>query len=372
MTVATRRLESLGLAPSSADGVRLNSAVDVARHLLAMQGQDWGASQWAIGSRLVHAGVTRDDVLAAYDRGEIVRSWPMRGTVHVVAREDLHWLLELLGERALRGVERRWEMLGIDGTVLEHGRQVALDLLGGGRAVTRKEFQAALGDAGHDFSGPRGYHVVWFLAQTGTLVQGPTRDGEQLLVLLDEWIPKRARTTFASREDALAELGRRYLRAHAPARVADLQWWSSLGVRDCRAAFDAASDEFEPAGDGDDALWQRREHANATAKPSSSMLALAGFDEHLLGYKRRDEVLDLEHATLVDPARNGVFRWTLVDRGRVIATWKRTKRAKHVLVDIQPFAPLSDAKLRAATKAIERWGAFVGNDVQIRVESASR
>ncbi|MCB0879648.1 MAG: AlkZ family DNA glycosylase [Thermoleophilia bacterium] len=367
--VATRRLQSLGLAaPSGGDVPELGSAAHVVEHHLAMQAQDFKASQWAIGSRL--DGATRADVLAAYDSGEIVRSWPMRGTVHVTLARDLPWMLDLLGERALRGVERRWQVLDIDAAMLEHARDVAVDLLRGGRRVTRAQLQAALSDEGHDFGGPRGYHVVWYLAQTGTLVQGPVGEaGDQLLVLLDEWIRDPVR--FADRDDAIAELGRRYLQAHAPARVEDLMWWSSLGKRECRAAFEAASDEYVPVRRGDDEVWVRRDHVGEPVRSRPTMLALAAFDEHLLGYRVRDEVLDPAAAHLVDPGRNGVFRYTLVDRGRVIATWKRTPRAKRIVVDVAPFATLAPARERAAVAAIERWGSFVGSAVEVRFGAPS-
>lgn len=362
--IAARRLQSLGLdAPTGEQLPQLTSPADVARHHLAMQAQDFAASQWAIGSRI--PGVTRSDVLAAYDAGEVVRSWPMRGTVHVTAAEDMPWMLELLGTRALRGVQRRWDVLGIGERVLERAREVALELLRGGGRATRKQFAAALEEAGIDLTGQRAYHTVWYLAQTGTIVQGPTTNGEQQLVLLDEWIPTPTR--FGDRDDALAELGRRYLRAHAPARVADLAWWSSLGLRDCRAAFDAASDEFVPVRRGDDEVWVRREQVGAAVRPRATMLALAAFDEHLLGYRVRDEVVDADHAHLVDPGRNGVFRWTLVDRGRVVATWKRTKRARKVVIDVTPFAtPLTAAREKAAVRALERWGSFMGTDLEVR------
>jgi hypothetical protein len=367
-TVAARRLQSLGLAaPTGEDHAPFTEPVEVVRHHLAMQAQDWRASQWAIGSRMT-PGATSADVLAAYDRGEIVRSWPMRGTVHVAAAQDMPWMLDLLGTRALRGVERRWEYLGISERVLEPAREVALQLLGGGRAASRAEFVEAIEQAGIDLGGQRAYHTVWYLAQTGTLVQGPTRDGEQLLVLLDDWIPKPRR--FADRDDALAELGRRYLRAHAPARVEDLMWWSSLGKRDCRAAFEAAADEFVPVRMRDQELWVRREHAGEPAKLRSTMLALPAFDEHLLGYRVRDEVLDPAHAHLVDPGRNGVFRWTLVDRGRVVATWSRRRLTRSIVVDVSPFDALPPARRSAAVRAIERWGAFVGTPVDVRLPDA--
>jgi len=71
-----------------------------------------------------------------------------------------------------------------------------------------------------------------------------------------------------------------------------------------------------------------------------AVLALAAFDEHLLGYRVRDCVLDPKHATLVDPGRNGVFRWTLVAGARVVGTWQRVRRTHHVMAEITAFERL--------------------------------
>ena len=89
--IARLRLQALGLVgdPVASD------PVGVVAHHLAMQAQDFPASRWAVGSRLPES--TEADVLAAYDARTIVRSWPMRGTVHAVAAEDLPWMLEHLG-----------------------------------------------------------------------------------------------------------------------------------------------------------------------------------------------------------------------------------------------------------------------------------
>jgi hypothetical protein len=364
--VACLRLQALGLAGRAAP--RFTTPVEVVSHHLGMQAQDFPASRWAIGSRL--EGCREADVLAAYDAGHLVRSWPMRGTVHAVASPDLPWMLDLMGHRALSGVQRRWEYLGIDEAMLERARDVAVTLLQGGRQSTRGAFVEALTQAGLDLTGQRSYHTVWYLAQTGTLVQGPTVDGEHALVLLDEWIPKPRRL---DRDETLAELGRRYLEARGPATVEDLIHWTRLTKTDCRRAFalnDTAVTTVETPDGPHHMLAEHLETLDpACPEAGAATLALPAFDEHLLGYRRRDAVLDPEHAHLVDPGRNGVFRWTIVSRGRVVATWKRTRLTHHVRAEVTPFVPFSGADRRAAEKALGGWGAFAGTEVKVRWEA---
>jgi hypothetical protein len=365
--IARLRLQALGLAgeePVARD------PLGVVEHHLAMQAQDFRASRWAVGSRLPEA--TDTAVLDAYDGGAIVRSWPMRGTVHVVASRDLPWMLELMGHRALSGVASRWAVLGIDEPFLERARDVALALLSGGNRCTRAELNAALTEAGLDMTGQRAYHTVWYLSQTGTLVQGPTEGGEQLLVLMNEWIPE-PRTL--DRDEALAELGMRYMIARGPVTVDDLVHWTKLTKSDCRTAFDANGAAVVQVDGPGGPFHMLAQHLD-TLDPESpaanrSVLALAAFDEHLLGYRVRDAVLDPEFATRVDPGRNGVFRWTLVVGGEVVATWKRTRRSRYTLVEISPFRSLPVRIRRAAEDALGRWATFVNTTLQVRWADAA-
>jgi hypothetical protein len=335
-----------------------------------MQAQDFPASRWAVGSRL--PGSTEADILAAYDTGAIVRSWPMRGTVHAVAAEDLPWMLEHLGPRALMGVERRWDYLGIDEAFLERARDVAVELLSGGGRATRAELADACVDAGIDVAGQRTYHTVWYLCQTGTLVQGPTRDGDHDLALLDEWIPEPRKL---DRPAALRELGVRYLRARGPATVDDLVHWTKLTKTDARKALEADGEVIVEVDGPGGPYRMLAEHLDTLdpghAEADEAVLALAGFDEHLLGYRVRDCVLDPEHATLVDPGRNGVFRWTVVAGSRVVATWKRTRLTHHVRAEVEPFTSLPARVRKAIPGAIEAWGRFIGDDVEVRLDGGA-
>ena len=67
----------------------------------AMQAQDMASALWSLGVRL--PGFTLADVNAALERREAIRTWPMRGTVHLVPPADARWMLDLMGVRALAG-----------------------------------------------------------------------------------------------------------------------------------------------------------------------------------------------------------------------------------------------------------------------------
>jgi hypothetical protein len=214
--------------------------------------------------------------------------------------------------------------------------------LTGGRRLRRTPLLAALAEGGVDVSAQRGYHLLWYLAQTGTLVLGPTQDGEQLFVLLDEWVTEPRRL---ERDEALAELVRRYFTGHGPATVADLVRWAGTTVRDVRTGLALARDDLDTLDvDGD-------EYFLAPGTPdllagcrteARGLFLLPGFDEYVLGYGDRRAILDPEFADRIVPGGNGMFRSTVVVDGRIAGTWRWTGRGAKRAVTSEPFTAFPD------------------------------
>ncbi|HVQ18533.1 MAG TPA: crosslink repair DNA glycosylase YcaQ family protein, partial [Actinomycetes bacterium] len=76
----------------------LDSVGALARWFGAMQAQDLGSLLWSVGLRL---GLTVTQVEAELEKGEALRTWPMRGTIHLVPTEDAAWMVRVFGERPL-------------------------------------------------------------------------------------------------------------------------------------------------------------------------------------------------------------------------------------------------------------------------------
>jgi len=87
---------------------------------------------------------------------------------------------------------------------------------------------------------------------------------------------------------------------------------------------------------------------------------LPGFDEYILGYGKRDAVLDPAHASAICPGGNGVFYPTIVSNGRVVGTWKRVLKKTNVQITPSPFQPLSELEGGAFALAADRYIAFLG------------
>ncbi|MFF1828921.1 winged helix DNA-binding domain-containing protein [Paenarthrobacter sp. NPDC058040] len=323
------------------------SVPDAVRWMTATQAQDLGHALWAVGQRV--PGIAASHVRAALDAGTIVRSWPMRGTLHLLAPEDLRWILAITRPRLMKSLTARHRELGITADDVGHARDIALKTMDtlknseGSTGASREQLFEAFEEAGQITKAQRGIHLLGSLCQEAWLVQGPMagtngRVGvQQLFVPFDEWI-KESRDL--DRAEGIAELLLRYIRSHGPATIRDFAWWSQVPLAEARKALGTVQEQMvELAFDGT-SYWLSPETAamlDAGVPGSRSLLALPGFDQYLLGYQDRSLVLDPGHAELVVPGRNGVFKRIIVSGGSVVGTWARAGNGKAADVVPEPF-----------------------------------
>ena len=282
--------------------------------------------------------------------GEIVKSWPMRGTLHFVLAEDLPWMLDLTTERLIAATATRRAQLGVDARTIEHARRLAREALEGGRRLRRSELLAIWDGAGLLTVKQSGYYLIYHLAQTGTLCYGPTRPGEQLVVLLDEWV---AQPRGLDREEALGEWVRRYFRSHGPATIKDFAWWTKLLAADVRTGLAIARPQLERIGGGGVEYFMDSgtpDRLQTYRNKARGVFLLPGFDEYMLGYQDRGAALSAEFAQRIVPGNNGMFMRTVVDNGAIVGTWKRNPRGAKQTIEATPFTTFS----KKATAAIPR------------------
>jgi Winged helix DNA-binding domain len=323
----------------------------------AMQAQDMASGLWSLGARL--PGMTVSDVNAALERREAVRTWPMRGTVHLVPPADARWMLEVMGVRALASAAKRRETIGLSEANASRGVELLGEALAGGKRLTRAQALAAVAEGGVDVSGQQGYHLLWYASQQGVTVIAPHIGKEQTFALLSDWAPTPNTPT---REEALGIIALRYFRSHGPAGRGDLQRWTGLTMADVRAGIAAAGDALTTEGDliFDPALRE------AVIEPADDWVALPGFDEYMLGYKDRALMVADGHLEKIVPGGNGIFQATIVRAGRVVAIWKRTLGRKAVTVEVTPLIPLKATDKRHTTTALEPFAAFVELPLQVK------
>jgi hypothetical protein len=334
---------------------------EVVGRLFALQAQDYAAALWAVGLRC-GPGASRATVEDAIAGRRIVRTWPMRGTLHFLAPDDVRWMLRLLSPRVIGRAAGRHRDLGLTDAVFDRARELLARALSGGRTLTRPAAMALLEEDGISTAGQRGYHVLWWLAQQAILCLGPMAGKQQTLVLLDEWIPP-GKTPVPSGEAALALLARRYFDAHGPATLSDLAWWTGIAKSEARIGLTAISGELTSVTvEGSDYWLPAAALEDGPADSSDPRVhLLPAFDEYMLGYTDRTLQLGKHDRTYrAAVSSNGVFAPTVVADGRIVGTWKRTLRRDRVSIALTPFQRLTRAQRERIAEAAERYGRFVG------------
>jgi hypothetical protein len=325
----------------------------------AVQSQDYLAAKWAVGQRM--RGCTDRTFDEAFSNGEILRTHVLRPTWHFVSPDDLAWMLALTAPRvsALRAYYDRQH--GLDRRVFARSNAAIVKALQGGRHLTRDELGAVLERAGVGGSPARRANVLLNAELEGLVCSGALRGKLHTYALLEERTPSVPRPP--SREEAVAELARRFFASHGPATLADYAWWSGLTMADAKAGVATATPRLA-----------RETIANATyffedggpprARDDGAMYLLPNYDEYLVAYVDRDVLLDAKHRSKLASRGNVLFQNVIVHEGRVVGTWRRTLKKDSVSVTTQPFAPFGAAGKEALRSAVARYAEFLGRAVQ--------
>ena len=338
------RIARHGFGPEAADSV-----VAAVARTTAIQAQDHPAAR--LGVRVRSAGLTDADVLSAVGAGSVVRTWLMRGTIHLVDLADVRWLVALFGPALERKFAQRWRGLGLDGAFADKCLDALPAILADGPR-TRAEIDAALAAGGLTYASPdpqAGLHLMLIASARGLVCRAGDRGRTATFALLDEWV---AGSPQGPRGDAaLAELARRFYRAYSPATSADLSTWSGLaGAR----ATSLIRDELTPVDVGGKPGFRL-----GAIEPARGVRLLPAYDNYLIGYRERNFVPEAARA---DVYVGGVIRPTVIDDGRVVARWSLS----HEALVVTPFMDLTRRVKDGIARDAADVSRLLGRDLSLR------
>jgi hypothetical protein len=338
-------------------GAAFREPADVVRWMGLVQAQDYLGALWAVGLRT--QGATETGIERALAGRSIVRTWPARGTLHFVAAADVRWMLELLTPRVIASAAGRYRRLGLDDATFARSRQVFIHALQGGKQLSRDAMVQVLESAHISTAGQRGIHILSRLAQEGLICFGARAGKQQTFALLSEWVPASGAK---ARDEALAELARRYFTSHGPATLQDFVWWSGLTTSDARAGLDMAKPHLAREVMGDQTYWLA---LSSLLKEDVSPAAylLPPFDEYLVGYRDRAAVLDPVYVRQTN-AGGGMLSATILVDGQIAGTWKRILKRESVLLTPGWFVKPTEAHEQTLDAAARRYGAFLGLPIE--------
>ena len=334
----------------------LKKAADVVHWLGAVQAQDYYAAKWALGLRM-HAA-TDQGLEKAFAAGEILRTHVMRPTWHFVTPVDIRWLLKLTAPRVHATNRYYYRKLELDEAVFKRTNKAIAKALQGGRQLTREALRSAVQRAGVPTDDLLRFNFILLRAELDGVICSGARHGKQFTyALLDERVPE---TKAPSRDQALADLTRRYFTSHGPATVPDFVWWSGLTAKDANSGLDMVQRHLLKEVIDGKTYWR-----------SSSMLPekraarvahlLPAFDEYLISYKDRSAAFEANNNKT--PRGNMIFGPVIEIGGRVVGGWKRSFEGESVRITLNYFAPLSKAESQLVADAADRYGAFLGMTV---------
>lgn len=353
-----KRLRYQGLA-----GAPFTSVAEVVGWLGAVQSQEYAVAKWSVGQRatgLSDAGLDR-----ALAEGTLIRTHVLRPTWHFVLPADVRWLLALTAPRVHAASASYHRRLGLDAAVFSRGDALLARLLAGGNQLTRKQIAAELAVAGITTDNL----VVGFLLLHAELEQvvcsGALNGKQRTYALFDERVPP---APARDRDDALAELTRRYFTSHGPATRADYQWWSSLTAADASRGLELAAAHLAHTDVDGARYWYAATPPPAPVEPTPRAHLVQPYDEYLVAYRGARAGYDREGwlAAGRNPFPNGV----LLD-GEYVANWRRTLTSKELAIEIQPVRPLDRAAWSAVAEAVERYADFVGLPPSLTIQDGS-
>ncbi len=254
----------------------VGTSLEVVRRLVGLQAQDEWVAKYALRPRAT-----------SVDESGLIKTWLMRGTLHVVAKQDVRWLLDLLGPRFIARQRGRRHQLGLTDELLKEALPIVADSAPG----TREELVAAVRKRGIAVAaGQAEAYLVATAALSGLIHR--TATGYERLTVKGSPV-----------DDPLTELGRRYLAGYGPAEPEDFAAWSGLSLTDARKA-----------------LAGLEQPSSAKADLPTKMLG--HWDPWLLGYKDRSFTLDPAHAKHLQRG-GGFLQPIILVNGRVEGTWSR-------------------------------------------------
>ncbi len=340
----------------------------VVKEVCGIQAQDASAATLAVRSRSVGLVVTDVEQARVHDRS-IIRTWGPRGTLHLLASDDIGWLLPLLGPVFVAGDRRRREELGLSEDICVRSMRIIRNVLAEQGPLTRAELMEHLATNGIRLEGQARPHLLARAALEGLICLGPDRGTEPTYVLLNDWIDHDRTGHSLSEDEAYAELTRRYLSAYGPATPGDQAAWSGLPLSKTRSAWQRLESELLEIETAGSTFWMLKTQAarlDELPTPIPIVRLLPRFDIYLLGYQKRDLAVPSQYAKHINAGGGIVHPAVLVD-GRTVGTWKGKREKSHLVVMMEPFEQLAPEIYEGIEAETEDIGRFLGMNARLEV-----
>jgi len=354
--IAHQRLHNQHLSATT-----LKSLKEVVGYLGAVQAQDYAGAKWAIGQRIPNA--TDAAIDRSFNEGEILRTHVMRPTWHFVTPADIRWILELTAPRVRAANAYMYRKLELNDAIFKRSNAVLAKALQGGMQLTRTELASAFKKAGIIADGLRLGYFMMYAELEGLICSGGRRGKQFTYALLEERVPQ---VRALKRAEALAELTRRYFRSRGPATLQDFVWWSGLTMADARNGIEMVKSQFVNEMLEGQAYWFSSPGSPASFREKSpKAYLLPNYDEYFIGFKDRSAIGEVARRSNLPENSPSLLAHIIILDGQVVGGWKRTLKKNVVIIELNLITDLTRAENRAIADAANRYGKFLGLQVEL-------
>lgn len=334
------------------------SAKDIVCWMGAMQAQDFAMAKWAVGLRLQHS--TEEKIENAISSGEVLRTHLMRPTWHFVSSDDIYWMLDLTAPQIKSALKTRHRQLEFTDAIISKSKNIIARALNGGIHLTREELAVLFNKAKIKTDDNRLYHLLVSAELDGLICSGNIKNSKQTYALLAERVPLKKSLT---KEEALAELARRYFTSHGPATLKDFIWWSGLRAADARIALELNNHALNHETIDSENYFFSNTFSKLSVKKYSVHL-LPAYDEFLISYRNRSASLlltDFRKAV----SDNGIFRPVIVINGKVCGLWKQVIKKEIVNIETDFFTSHESSVTTEIIRASKAFVKFLNKKTEL-------
>lgn len=336
--------------------------VDVVSGMGGVQAQSTGEAYMGLWARV--EGLSPNDIdRALVDERTLVRTWAMRQTVHLLSSEEFSSQMA-----ALKPVYQRHHQTlirkGLDEQSIEDAIDAAKEELTSG-PLTRKELVSRIPSRllKKVLELPYPWNDLLGLFKDpyalGKFCFGPPRGQETTFVRVDKWLPSLLHAL--APDKAEEQLLQHYLRSFSPATIADFAYWSGFSESYAQTILSRTKNKVSEVSVGSAKMSMLERDFDDLQRPTfpPPVRLLPSFDAYLLGYEDKSPFLDKEHYQTVFRKSAQVAR-TVIEDGKVVATWTGQRKGKTLTLHVAPFGSLSSSVRDGITVEADNLAHFLG------------
>jgi len=303
---------------------------------------------------------------ALWERRSLVKTWGMRGTLHLFSADEFPLYAAALSTRV--GYTRNvW--LKYFGLTLGQVEAV-IEAIGAAlsdRPVSRQDLADAVARrAGSKMRAKMlsGWGTMLKpAASRGALIFGPSRGQNVTFVRPDRWL-RRWRTL--EPEGAVRQVVLRYLEAYGPATHDDFARWWGIDPGPARRLMASLEAQLEAVQVDGRRAWMRAGQSRRIRgmTPPEGVRLLPNFDPYVIAYRPREDLVEPRFAPRIFRPQAWVSPVLLVD-GRAAGVWTQSRRGSRIEVTVEPFARLRPAVRRIVGEEVARLGEFLGGRAEV-------